>query len=119
VYFPPENPALTLAQYELALELNGQEFYLAGKKEIRRGPISELLKDLTTLSVRLHQGPDATGAVVGAGILRGGMTDLASMVSSMHVTNARSMTEHAQALVEFGRFYLGELWETYHPKVPG
>ena len=116
---PPENPALTLAQYELGLELNGQEFYLAGKKEIRRGPISDLWKDLTTLFVRLHQGPDMTGAVVGTGILRVGVTDLAGMVSSMHVTNARSMTERAQALVEFGRFYLGELWETYHPKTPG
>lgn len=116
---PPRNPELTFVEYELALEHNGQDYYLAGRKEIHHGPISDLWKDLTTLTVRLHQGPDTTGPVVGAGILRVSVTDLASMVSSMHVTNARSVTEQAQALVEFGRFFLGELWETYHATAPG
>ncbi len=119
LFSPPENPALTLVKYELALEQNGQEYYLAGRKEIHRGATSDLWKDLTTLYVQLHQGPNATGPVVGGGILRVSATDFASMVSSIHVTNAQSMTEQAQALGEFGRFFLGELWETYHAKVPG
>jgi len=45
-----------------------------------------------------------------------GMTDLMAMIPTMHATNAKSPEEAAAAMTHFGRFFLGELWETYVQK---
>ena len=50
---------------------------------------------------------------MGAGILSLGMMELLEMIPTMHATNATSPEESADALARFGRFFLGELWETY------
>jgi hypothetical protein len=33
----------------------------------------------------------------------------------MRVTNAPSITDQGETLLQFGRFFLGELWDTYGP----
>jgi hypothetical protein len=35
------------------------------------------------------------------------------MVGTMRATNASGPGESAKALARFGRFFLGELWDTY------
>ena len=64
----------------------------------------------------LHQGQDKTGPIVGAGILTLGALDLMKMVSTMMALNAPSPAEAAKALMNFGRFFLGQLWDTYGRK---
>jgi len=103
-----------LMVYELGFEHDGRHYYLAGRKEIRRGSALELWKETTTLFTQLHEGTDTTGRVVGAGVLRIGVSEIAKLISSMHVTHAESVKAEAVALADFGRFFLGELWETYH-----
>jgi cholesterol oxidase len=56
-------------KYELAFVLGSQDYYLAGRKEVRHDPVYDLWRDTTTLYTTLHQGTDKTGTVVGAGIL--------------------------------------------------
>jgi hypothetical protein len=63
----------------------------------------------------LHQDTDKTGTVVGAGILTIDLDRFTKLVSSISVTNALSISDQARTLLHFGRFFLGELWDTYGP----
>ena len=54
--------------------------------------------------------------MAGAGILTLGPLDLMKMVSTMHALNAASPAEGAEAMMTFGRFFLGKLWDSYFKK---
>jgi predicted acylesterase/phospholipase RssA len=116
LFSPAEQPKLKLMIYELGFEHGGQDYYLAGKKEVRDDPGFDLWQDTTTLYTQLHQGRDRTGPVVGAGILTLGVDELVKLVSTLHPTNAESAIEQGQALFKFGQFFLGQLWDTYGKK---
>jgi len=44
------------------------------------------------------------------------MVELLEMIPTMHATNATSPEQAAAAMTRFGRFFLGELWDTYVKK---
>lgn len=113
LFSPAEDPKLRYMIYELGFASEGKDYYLAGKKDVRDDPGFDLWSDTTTLYARLHQGTDATDPVVGAGILRLGILDLRRLVSTMHAIGAESTTQAAEAVLKFGRFFLGELWDSY------
>jgi hypothetical protein len=113
LFNPTSDPKLKLMVYELGFEHAGQSFYLAGRKEVREDPITDLWKATTTLYSQLHEGADKNGPVVGAGILSLGITDLLALVKTVKVTGTTSPAEKAEALGRFGSFFLGELWDTY------
>ncbi|WP_412061643.1 patatin-like phospholipase family protein [Rubrivirga sp. IMCC45206] len=99
--------------YEVGFTHAGQPYYLAGHKDVRDDPGFDLWSDTTTLYTRLHEGSDTSGPVVGAGILSLGVADLARLVSTIRATGADGAVARAQAVGAFGRFFLGELWDTY------
>ena len=117
LFFPSDSPNLKFMIYELAFEHEGQDYYLVGNKEVRDDPGFDLWKDTTTLYTQLHKGADKTGPVVGAGILSLGPVELMRLVSTMRATNAKSIREQTEAVLEFGRFFMGELWDTYARRV--
>ncbi|ELS02362.1 putative esterase of the alpha-beta hydrolase superfamily [Xenococcus sp. PCC 7305] len=117
LFSPTDQPELKLMIYELAFSHKGQDYYLAGKKEVRDDPGFDLWSDTTTLYCQLHQGTDKSGTVVGAGVLSLNVAELAKLVSTMRVTNAESLPEKTKALFDFGKFFLGELWDSYGPKL--
>jgi len=116
LFSPSTDPALKLMVYELGFTYNGKPYYLAGRKEVRDDPGFDLWADTTTLFTTLHEGSDASGPAVGAGVLRLGVTDLLQLVRSMHPTNAGSLTDGARVIEQFGLFFLGSLWASYGPK---
>jgi len=116
LFSPTDQPSLRLMVYEMAFTARGQDYYLAGKKEVRNDSAIELWSETTTLLTQLYQGTHKTGPVVGAGILTLGPLDLIKMVSTMHALNAASPVEEANAMTTFGRFFLGELWDSYFKK---
>ena len=113
LFFPSDAPGLKLMVYELAFEHSGEQYYLAGRKEVHNDRGFDLWKDTTTLYTRLHAGTDESGPVVGAGVLSLSIGDLMALASTIRVTNASSPKEHAQAVADFGRFFMGELWDSY------
>jgi len=113
LFSPTDNPDLKLMVYEMGFQHGGTDYYLAGKKEVRKHSILDLWHDTTTLLTQLHQGTDKSGPVVGAGVLSLGPLDLTRMVSTMHALNANSTAEAAEAVGRFGKFFMGELWESY------
>jgi predicted acylesterase/phospholipase RssA len=116
LFAPTNDPNLTYMVYELGFTHEGKSYYLAGHKEVRNDPGLDLWSDTTTLYTTLHEGTDKSGKVVGAGILRLGMTDFLKLMSTMRAINATTAREQTAAVTKFGRFFLRELWETYGPR---
>jgi hypothetical protein len=50
---------------------------------------------------------------VGAGVLTIDARELVGLAASMRVTHAHSLADKARAALRFGRFFMGELWDTY------
>jgi len=116
LFAPTHAPEMTYMVYELSFMHQGKPYHLAGHKEIRNDPGFDLWPDTTTLYTTLHAGTDKSGDIIGAGILRLGMTDFLKLMSTMRATNAASVRDQAVAVSKFGRFFLRELWETYGPR---
>ena len=118
LFSPTEDPTLKLMVYEMGFNHGGKSYYLAGQKNVKEDPIIDLWKATTTLYSKLHEGTDKTGPVVGAGILSLGVRQLIHLVSTIEAPGATSFTEKSEAIAKFGRFFLGELWDTYVRHVP-
>jgi predicted acylesterase/phospholipase RssA len=111
--FKPGAAGSKLMVYQLPFEHGGERYYLAGEKIVRDDRGFDMWKDTTTLFTRLHRGTDTTGEVVGAGVLTLGAGDFARVLKGAHVLNAANLAERAAALARFGKFFAGELWDTY------
>jgi cholesterol oxidase len=113
LFSPTGDPKLRLMVYELGFEAQGKDYYLAGQKDVKTDSVLELWKETTTLYTTLYQGKDKSGPVAGAGILSLGFLDLLKLAETMTVTDAATPAQSAEGLLEFGRFFMGELWDTY------
>jgi hypothetical protein len=113
LFSPTSDPALKLMIYELGFEHEGKSFYLAGHKKVRDAAPTELWKATTTLYTQLHEGTNKEGPVVGAGVLSLGVRQLMALVSTMRVTNAANHKQEVETMMKFGRFFMGDLWDTY------
>lgn len=102
--------------YELGfIADDGEACYLAGEKRVRNDPGPDLWRDTTTLYTRLHRGQDASGEVIGAGILTLGVPQLTALLSTLHTTGDGDL----HTLTAFGGFFFGELWALYAPLAGG
>ncbi len=116
LFSPSGDPALKLMVYEWGLTHEGQDFYFAGQKNVEAHPILEMWHDTTTLHTQLHKGKDKTGPVVGAGILSLTFAELLHMGKHFKPLNAPTTEAGLAAIARFGKFFMGELWETYVEK---
>ena len=107
----PGGQELKLFVYELGFEHDGREFYLAGRKYVRDG--GNALKETTTLYATLHQGRDAGGPIIGAGVISLNVGDLIHLLETVRIHNSRSTSDALAGLERFGKFFLGELWDSY------
>ncbi|MEH1938112.1 MAG: patatin-like phospholipase family protein [Nostoc sp.] len=99
--------------YELAFEHSSQDYYLVGNKELHDDLGFDMWKDITTVYVCLYQGTDRQSPIIGSGILTLDVGEIGKLVSGLQITNVKSLTEKATLLAEFGRFFWGNIWETY------
>ena len=113
LFKPSGDPDMTYMVYELGFQHGGRDYYLAGHKEVKDDKGFDLWSDTTTLYTALHEGRDKSGKVIGAGVLSLGVKQLADLVSTIDVPNASSAGEKLAAIEKFGRFFVGELWDSY------
>lgn len=118
LFSPSGDPALSYMVYELGLRHEGQDHYLAGSKHVRLGGPWKLWGETTTLYTTLHRGQDATGPIVGAGVLRLGAADLLRLLRTVHATNAPSARAGAGAVWRFFKYFMSELVRTYLRRAP-
>ncbi|MFP2929187.1 patatin-like phospholipase family protein [Pyxidicoccus sp. 3LG] len=108
-----DDPRTRLVTYGLRFAQSGHEYYLEGTRAIRPGEGRQLWKDTTRLYCQLHDGRDARGPVVGAGVLTMGLGQLRELISSMHP--ARRGAAGLASMARFGKLLLGPLWERHTP----
>lgn len=113
LFNPSGQSGLKYMVYKLGFNYAGKPYYLAGCKEVRDDTPLRMWQQTTTLYTRLHTGPDASGPVVGAGVLSLGVADLVRMLGTTTVSGATSPVQQAAAVGKFGRFFLGQLWDSY------
>jgi choline dehydrogenase-like flavoprotein len=116
LFSPTEDLAMKYMVYELGFNAGGASYYMAGHKEVKRASVIDMWHATTTLYTQLHKGSDATTPVVGAGIISLSVHDLLGMIPTLKALNASSPEQAASALTKFGRFFFGELWDTYISK---
>lgn len=113
LFSPADQPNTKLMIYEMAFEHEGQPYYLAGYKEVRDDPGFDLWSDTTTLYTHIHRGGEKSGEVIAAGILTLGIGDLMRLLSTLEVIHAEGTINKLETLARFGRFFMGELWDSY------
>ena len=118
LFTPSGDPALTYLVYELGFQHQGQAYYLAGKKHVRIGMPWQLWPETTTLYVTLHAGSDATGPVIGNGVLRLGVSELLKLMLTLHPTNTRTVWQSVHSYGSFLGFFASELLRTYVWRTP-
>ena len=91
----------------------GSPHRLDGLKDVHNDPGFDIWSDTTTLFTRLYRLDPPQETAIGAGILRIRPIDLIPQLRSMRATNAANPAEGASALVSFGRFFFGRLWDEY------
>jgi predicted acylesterase/phospholipase RssA len=101
------------ADYELAFRAGDRDLCLAGRKEVHDDPGFDAWSDLTTVFATLHEGTDADGPTIGAGILRQEKRSIAKTLAAIHPTNVDSLLGRAAVVERFARFFAGELWDAY------
>ncbi len=93
---------------------DAKTYYFHGHKEIFDDPgVMDVLHDITRLFSVLYAGEDEQSEVYGAGVLRFGLEDAPSLVSSMRVTTPASPLQKMAAHTAFTSFAWGALRETY------
>jgi len=117
LFSPTGDPKLKLMVYEWGVQHDGKAYYFAGQKDVQVHPLFDLWRDTTTLYTKLYEGTDKTGKVVGAGILELTPKELMKMTGTFTALNANTVAESLRATTAFGRFFLGELWDTYIKRV--
>lgn len=101
-------------QYKMQLtSVEGQTFYFSGFKTIHDDAGVDSWSDTTTLYITVHEGADEAGRVLGKGILRIPVASFLRQMTTMQVTNARGLVERYEAMLKFGRFFGGQLLDTY------
>ena len=102
-----------LMVYELSFDVDHQPHYFAGHKIVHDDPGFDLWIDTTTLFSKLHKGKDKSCPAIGAGVLKLGVPNLAALLKTFKAINVDSPQQATMTVAKFGRFFLGELWDTY------
>jgi cholesterol oxidase len=101
-------------QYKMKISsVEGKTFFFYGFKVIHDDPGIDSWSDTTTLYITVYEGENEQGRVLGKGILRIPIASFMRQLTTMQVTNAKGLTERWGALLKFGRFFGGQLIDTY------
>jgi hypothetical protein len=112
LFSPSPDPAMTEMVYEMGYVRDGKPYYFRGHKHVRIGSIFRAWRETTTLYVTLHD-TDASGPVIGAGILRLNVFDFLALMGTLHATGCERLGQRLRAIMGFTRFFARELWRTY------
>jgi hypothetical protein len=108
--------------YELTFKDGMQKYYLVGEKVVEDDPGFDIWEDTTTLHVKLYEGTDAKGKLVGAAILkitlRRFFKELLRLFRfklpfDFRPFNVASFRDRFQAIAIYVAFFAAELWDIY------
>lgn len=109
-----EDAAAKRMSYRMRLRASdGKVYFFEGFKRIRDEFGPDVWDDTTTLYITLREGGDAGAPIVGRGILKIRPIDFARQMTTVEVSNAKTLGEKAEAQARFGRFFAGVIFEVY------
>ena len=107
----PSQVDTRLMKYNMNLTSEeGKTFVFAGTKIIKNDGILNIWRDTSTLYITISS---PSGAVLGKGILVIQTEDFMRQMTTMEITNAKDDVERLTALIRFGQFFAGELFDIY------
>lgn len=109
----PDRPGTRKMVYDMpAMTADGRKLHVEGFKTIHDDTGPDVWSDTTTLYVTVREG-DASGPVVGKGIVNIHINDFGKQLTTMKAIGAANKLEELIALAKFGRFFMGALNEIY------
>ena len=91
----------------------GQSFFFTGFKRVHDDSGIDVWTDTSTLYITIHEGANDQGEVLQRGVLKIAVADFTKQMTTMQITDALSKLDQANGLSRFGKFFSGELWDTY------
>jgi hypothetical protein len=117
-----QDPSRRRMRYRLFFrDGDGRPLTLSGFKVVEDDPGSDLWTDTTTLFTHIlegHVGPEeeAQAPVLAAGIINIHLLDFLRQLTTFR-TEGPTPAERASALTQFGKLFLGDLWDVYARRV--
>jgi cholesterol oxidase len=92
---------------------SGERYFFQGIKTVRAGSPLNLWAETTTLAITVWKGDSEAGPLIGRGILHLSADEFARELTTIEVTNAENSWQRLDAIVRFGKFFAGELFDSY------
>lgn len=110
----PNEPDARRLTYGMHLQSEeGERFFLQGIKYVHDDPGLDMWSDTTTLFTTLWRGEAPEGVPEYQGVLHISVEDFIKQVSTLRVMNASDTQEQLKAVYDFGRFFVGGLFDVY------
>lgn len=121
--FVAESPRVRTMRYRLWFtDAVGHALTLRAHKTVTDDPGADAWADTTTLYTQILVGhveaDDTEATVTAAGVLRIRPLDFARQLTTFR-TKGRSLRARGSGMATFGGFFMGQLWRTYRPRLPG
>ncbi len=97
----------------ILLSQEGKKYYFRGYKDVYNDKGFDVWKDTTTLFITIFEGDTPDGAALGKGKLLIEPSDFARQLTTMKAINARNKKESLRAISTFGKFFAGNVFQTY------
>lgn len=108
-----EESGLKKMRYRFKLtSFDGGKYYFDGFKSIKNDTGADLWDDTTTLFISIYQGDDDSGPLLAKGKLYIKKDDFARQMTTMKAWDSEGNTS-VKGQASFGKFFAGELWDTY------
>lgn len=107
----PTQVGVRLMKYDMNLTSEeGKTYRFDGTKIIKNDGILNLWRDTSTLYITIS---DASGAVLGKGMLVIAIEDFLRQMTTLEITNAKDNQERLAGAIRFGQFFAGVLFDIY------
>jgi cholesterol oxidase len=94
----------------------GKKYYFEGFKDVQNNKGLDVWKDTTTLFITVYE-ENGAGKVLGKGQLIIEPKDFAKQLTTMKAVNTHTKLEQIKAVSSFGKFFAGNVFETYFKKI--
>lgn len=121
LFVATDDPELTNMRYRLFVaDSVGNPLTLTGFKNVKDDPGIDIWSDTSTLYTRILRGhvpaeDEAAAEVAAAGILNIYLQDFAKQLTTFR-TSGPSLSARARGLADFGKLFVGQLWDQYGPQ---
>ena len=99
------------------LSKEGKKYFFRGFKDVYNNKGFDVWKDTTTLFITVYEGESEDGKVIGKGKLIIQPADFAKQLTTMKALNTSNKIQELKAIMTFGKFFGGNVFETYFKRL--